>query len=66
MPAIFDFRSERVYLFLIYTSPWCFLPSFESIGLSVQGLKSILYGHNVSLALSVDPYKNAGVNNLYG
>ena len=25
--------------FLIYKSPWCFLPSFESIGLSVQEKK---------------------------
>ena len=34
--AILDFRSERFKLFLIYESPKCFLPSFESIGLSVQ------------------------------
>ena len=34
--AIWDFLSQRFELFLIYKSPRCFLPSFESIGLSVQ------------------------------
>ena len=37
--AIFDFRSARFYLFLIYKSPCCFLPSLESIGLSTQEMK---------------------------
>ena len=37
--AILDFRSEQFQLFLIYKSPKCFLPSFESIGLSVQEKK---------------------------
>ena len=39
MAAILDFRSEPFQLFLIYKSPLCFLPSFESIGLSVQKKK---------------------------
>ena len=29
--AILDFWSEQFYLFLIYKSPWCFVPSFKSI-----------------------------------
>ena len=37
--AIWDFLSQRFELFLIYKSPRCFLPSFESIGLSVQKRK---------------------------
>ena len=37
--AIWDFLSQRFELFLIYKSPRCFLPSFESIGLSVQKKK---------------------------
>ena len=37
--AILDFRSARFYLFLIHKSPQYFLPSFESIGLSVQEKK---------------------------
>ena len=28
--------SERLELFMIYKSPWCFLPSFETIGHLVQ------------------------------
>ena len=39
MAAIRDFLSERFELFLIYKSPRCFLPSFESTGLSVQEKK---------------------------
>ena len=39
MAAIFDFRSEQFYLYLIYKSAWCFIPSFKSIGLSVQEKK---------------------------
>ena len=39
MATIWDFLSERFELFLIYKSPWCFLPSFESIGFSVQKKK---------------------------
>ena len=39
MAAISDFRSKRFYHFLIYKSSWYFLPSFESIGLSVQEKK---------------------------
>ena len=39
MTAILDFWPERFKLFLIYKSPQCFLPSFESIGLSVQEKK---------------------------
>ena len=30
-------------IFLIYKSPRCFLPSFKSIGLSVQGKKGKIY-----------------------
>ena len=39
MAAIFDFRSARFYLFLIYKSPRCFLATLESVGLSVQEKK---------------------------
>ena len=39
MVAILDFLSERFKLFLIYQSPQCFLPSFESFGLLVQEKK---------------------------
>ena len=39
MAAILDVRSERFMLFLIYKSPWCCLPSFESIGRLVQEKK---------------------------
>ena len=34
--AMLHFQSEQVYVFLIYMSPWYFIPSFKSIGLSVQ------------------------------
>ena len=34
--AILDFGLELFYLFLIYKSPQCFLPSFKSIGHLVQ------------------------------
>ena len=37
--AILDFRSAWFSLFLIYKSPWYFLPSLESIGLSAQEMK---------------------------
>ena len=37
--SIWDFLSQRFQLFLIYKSPRSFLPSFESIGLSVQKKK---------------------------
>ena len=37
--AILDFWPEQLSFFLIYKSPRCFLPSFESIGLSVQEKK---------------------------
>ena len=36
MAASLDLQSARFKLFLIYESPQCFLPSFESTGLSVQ------------------------------
>ena len=39
MAAILDFWSEQFYLFLIYKSPRRLLPSFKSIGLSVQEKK---------------------------
>ena len=39
MAAILDFLSKRFELFLIYKSLQCFLPSFESVGLSVQKKK---------------------------
>ena len=37
--AIWDFLLQRFELFFIYKSPRCFLPSFESTGLSVQKKK---------------------------
>ena len=40
MAAIWDFLSQRFELFFINKSPRCFLPSFESIGLSVQKKKA--------------------------
>ena len=36
MAAILDFWSEWFLLFLIYKSPWCFLPRSKSVGLSVH------------------------------
>ena len=36
MAAILDFLLQQFELFFIYKSPRCFLPSLESIGLSVQ------------------------------
>ena len=39
MAAIWDFLSQRFEQFFIYKSPRCFLPSFQSIGLSVQKKK---------------------------
>ena len=39
MAAILDFRMERFWLFFIYKSPQCFLPSFESIGIWDQEKK---------------------------
>ena len=39
MVAILDFLSETFQLFLIFKSPWCFLPNIKSIGLSVQEKK---------------------------
>ena len=39
MMTILDFRSKQFKLFSIYKSPECFLPSFESNGLSVQEKK---------------------------
>ena len=39
MAAILDLQSARFSLFLIYKSLQCFLPSFESTGLSVQEKK---------------------------
>ena len=39
MAAIWDFLSQRFELFFIYKSPRCFLPSFQSTGLSVQKKK---------------------------
>ena len=41
MTAIFDFRSEQFYVFLIYKSPRCFLPSYKSVGPSVQEKRNI-------------------------
>ena len=39
MVAILDFQSEQFKLFYIYKSSQRFLPSFESIGLSIQEKK---------------------------
>ena len=49
-------RSEQFYLFLIYKSPQCFLPSFESIGLLVQEKKRKIDfqdGHHGSLGFRI-------------
>ena len=46
MAAILDFQSEQFYPFLIYKSPHCFLPSFESIGLLVQEKKRNIDFHD--------------------
>ena len=40
---VLNFRSERFKLFLIYKSPRCFLPSFESIGLLIQEKPKIYF-----------------------
>ena len=39
MAGSLEFRSKRLLLFLIYRSSRCFLPSFKSIGISVQDKK---------------------------
>ena len=39
MVYILDFWLEQFYQFFTYKSPRCFLPSFKSIGLSVQDEK---------------------------
>ena len=39
MTAILDFDRNNSSYFFIYKSPWCFLPNFKSIGLSVQEKK---------------------------
>ena len=39
MAAILDLLLERFYLFLNSKSPWCFLPSFKSVGILVQEKK---------------------------
>ena len=39
MEAILDIGAEQFYLFLIYKLPRYFLPSFESIGFSVEEKK---------------------------
>ena len=39
MAAILDIQLAQFYLFLIYKSPQCLLPSLESTGLSVQEKK---------------------------
>ena len=46
--AILDFQSEQFCLYLIYNSPRCFLPSFESIGLLVQEKKRKIDFHDGS------------------
>ena len=43
MAAIWDILSQWFELFFIYKSPRCFLPSFESIGLSVQKKKGKIH-----------------------
>ena len=39
--GLLDFRSEQFKLFLIYKSPQCFLPSFQSTGCLVQEKRKI-------------------------
>ena len=46
--AILAFQTEQFYLFLIYKSRGYFLPSLESIGLSVQEKKFKIYFQNGS------------------
>ena len=52
MAAIWDFLSQRFELFFIYKSPRCFLPSFESTGLSVQkGKIDFQDGHHLGFPI---------------
>ena len=46
MAAILDFRSELFLPFLIDKLPRHFLPSFDSIGLSVQAKKFLIHFQN--------------------
>ena len=39
MAVILEFGSERFYLFLLCKTPRCYLPSFKSVGFSVQKKK---------------------------
>ena len=36
LASILDFQLEQCQLFLIYKSPWCFLPDCQSIGISLH------------------------------
>ena len=55
MAAILDFWSARFSLFLIYNSPWWFLASLESIGLSVceQTLNGSQLGFTIGRILAI-------------
>ena len=54
MATIWDFLSQQFELYFIYKLPRCFLPSFESIGLSVQKKKGKIDfqdGHQLGLPI---------------
>ena len=54
--SIWDFLSQRFELFFIYKSSRCFLPSFESIGLSVQKKKGKIDfqdGHHLGFLIGI-------------
>ena len=54
MAAIWDFLSQPFEQFFIYKSPQCFLPSFESFGLSVEKKKgkiSFQDGHHLGFPI---------------
>ena len=53
MAEIWDFLSDRFELFLIYKSPRYFLPSFESIGLSIQKKRKIDFQDGRQLGFTI-------------
>ena len=69
MAAILDSRSARFELFLSYKSSQCFLPSFESTGLSVQEKKRKIDFQDGGMAAILDfhiwnPYRIFGRNDF--
>ena len=56
MATIRDFLLQRFELFFIYKAPRCFLPSFESVGLSVQkkkGKTDFQDGHHLGFLIGM-------------